>query len=407
MTSTASRTREYIELHDRYGAQNYKPLPVVIEKADGVWVEDVDGRRYMDMLAAYSAVNQGHRHPKLLAAMRAQLDRCTLTSRAFHNDQLPRFVERIADVTGLDAVLPMNSGTEAVETAVKAARKWGYEVKGVAPDRAEIICVENNFHGRTITVVSFSTDAQYRDGFGPFTPGFTLVPYGDADALADAITENTVGFLVEPIQAEGGVIVPPDGYLKRVESILRDRNVLFMVDEIQTGLGRCGHMWAHRHEGVSPDVIVMGKALSGGFYPVSAIAARREVMDVFRPGDHGSTFGGNPLGCAVALAALDVIEEEGLVERSARLGDAFRARLAKLESPFVKEIRGRGLLTGVEVTDDIGNAYPFCKRLMDEGVLCKDTHDTAIRFAPPLVISDDELDWALERIERVLMADPR
>jgi ornithine--oxo-acid transaminase len=400
--TTRTETDRIIEITERYGASNYSPLPVVLAKGEGVWVEDVDGKRYMDMLAAYSALNQGHRHPRLLAAMQAQLERCTLTSRAFHNDQLGPFVQELAELCGMEKVLPMNSGAEAVETAIKAARKWGYTVKGVAEDRAEIICCANNFHGRTITVVSFSTDAQYRAGFGPLTPGFKIVPFGDARAVRDAITPNTVAFLAEPIQAEGGVIVPPDGYLAEVGKVLKENRVLYILDEIQTGLGRCGKLFAHQWENARPDLLILGKALSGGFYPVSAVVGSSEVLGVFQPGDHGSTFGGNPLGVAVAREAMKVIVEEKLPERAHELGEYFRRELAAMKSPHVKEIRGRGLLTGVEVTKEAGTAYPFCKKLMEKGILCKDTHTTAIRFAPPLVITREELDWALERIADVL-----
>jgi len=401
--TTKSETKKIIEITERYGAANYAPLPVVIARAEGVWVEDVDGNRYMDMLAAYSAVNQGHRHPRLLKAMQDQLERCTLTSRAFHNDRLGPFTRKLAELCGMEKVLPMNSGAEAVETAIKAARKWGYTVKeGVAPDQAEIICCAGNFHGRTIAVISFSSDEQYRSGFGPLTPGFKVVPYGDVEAVRRAITPNTVGFLAEPIQAEGGVIVPPDGYLSAVAEVLRENNVLFILDEIQTGLGRCGKMFAYEHDGAKPDLLILGKALAGGFYPVSAVVGSHDVLGVFKPGDHGSTFGGNPLGVAVAMEALQVIVDEKLPERALELGDYFRERIAAMQSPHVKEIRGRGLLTGVEVTEDVGTAYPFCKKLMEKGILCKDTHTTAIRFAPPLVITREQLDWALERIAEVL-----
>jgi len=401
-TTMKSQTEKIIEITEQYGAANYAPLPVVIARAEGVWVEDVDGKRYMDMLAAYSAVNQGHRHPRLLAAMRDQLERCTLTSRAFHNDRLGPFTRQLAELCGMEKVLPMNSGAEAVETAIKAARKWGYTVKGVAADQAEIICCAGNFHGRTIAVISFSSDRQYRDGFGPLTPGFKVVPYGDVEAVRQAITPNTVAFLAEPIQAEGGVIVPPDGYLSAVGEVLRENNVLFILDEIQTGLGRCGTMFAYEHDGAKPDLLILGKALAGGFYPVSAVVGSVDVLGVFKPGDHGSTFGGNPLGVAVAMEALSVIVDEKLPERAQELGDYFRERIAAMQSPHVKEIRGRGLLTGVEVTEDVGTAYPFCRKLMEKGILCKDTHETAIRFAPPLVITREQIDWALERIAEVL-----
>ncbi len=395
-------TRDYIQLEETFGANNYKPLDVVINRAEGVWVWDVEGRRYMDCLSAYSAVNQGHCHPRILQAMVEQAQRLTLTSRAFRNDQLPLLEKELCELTGYEKVLPMNSGAEAVETALKAVRKWGYEIKGVPPDRAEIIACAGNFHGRTITIVSFSTDAQYRDGFGPFTPGFVTVPYGDADALEAAITPNTVAFLVEPIQGEGGVVIPPPGYLQRARELCTRHNVLFVADEIQTGLGRTGKLFACEWEGVRPDVVVIGKALSGGFYPVSAMLASPGVMSVFRPGDHGSTFGGNPLACAVARAALKVLVDEGLIERAAEIGDYFRGRLERIESEHVRQVRGRGLLIGVEVKRESGGARPFCEALKEKGLLCKETHETVIRFAPPLVITREQVDWALERIEQVL-----
>ncbi len=400
--NTDTKSRKVIENTEKFGAANYKPLPVVVARAEGVWVEDVDGKRFMDMLSAYSAVSQGHRHPALMKAMQDQLELCTLTSRAFHNDQLGPFQEQVAKLCGMDKVLPMNSGAEAVETAVKAARKWGYTVKGIPDGKAEIICCAGNFHGRTVTVVSFSTDEQYRSGFGPFTPGFKVIPYGDVEALKAAITPNTVAFLVEPIQAEGGVLIPPDGYLTEVGKVLKENKVLLMLDEIQTGLGRCGKMFAYQYEAVKPDVLILGKALSGGFYPVSAMVSSAEVMGVFKPGDHGSTFGGNPLGAAVARAALKVIVEEDLAGRAFELGQYFRDGLEAMNSKYIKEVRGRGLLIGAEVTEDIGTAYPFCQKLMEKGVLCKDTHETAIRFAPPLIITREEIDWALERVREVL-----
>jgi ornithine--oxo-acid transaminase len=393
------RSADLIELEGRYGAKNYRPLDVVIERAEGVWVYDVDGNKYLDCLAAYSAVNQGHCHPRILAACRAQLERVTLTSRAFRNDQLPLLYEHLHRLTGYDLAILMNSGAEAVETAIKAARKWGYTVKGVASDRAHVIACEHNFHGRTIAEISFSTEPQYRAGFGPYTPGFTTVPFGDADALEKAITPDTCAFLVEPIQGEAGIRIPPAGYLARAAAICRDRRVLFIVDEIQAGLGRAGRLFAHQHENVIPDAVVIGKALSGGFYPVSAVLARREVLAVFRPGDHGSTFGGNPLACAIARAALQVIEDERLAERSAELGTYLLARLRGLRSPVIKDVRGLGLWVGIELNRP---ARPFCEALKEEGVLCKETHDTVIRLAPPLVITREELDWALERLERVL-----
>jgi ornithine--oxo-acid transaminase len=396
---TQSPSQAFIDLEEKYGAHNYHPLDVVIERGEGAWVYDVDGHKYLDCLAAYSAVNQGHCHPRIMEALLDQVKRVTLTSRAFRNDQLPLLYQLLHDLTGYDMSLPMNSGAEAVETAIKAARKWGYTVKGIPADRAEIIACENNFHGRTTTIISFSTDAQYRDGFGPLTPGFKTIPYGDAAALKAAITANTAAFLVEPIQGEAGIIIPPQGFLEQAEAICKANNVLFMVDEIQSGLGRTGKLFAHQWEDVHPDVVIIGKALSGGYYPISAVLASREVLGVFKPGDHGSTFGGNPLACAVARAALQVIVDEKLVERSAELGAYFLARLQTLKSPVIKEIRGRGLWIGVELT---GSARPYCERLKDEGLLCKETHDHVIRLAPPLVISREEIDWAFERIKRVL-----
>jgi len=395
----ARTSKEYIDLEDRYGAHNYHPLDIVIADASGVWVYDVEGNRYMDCLSAYSAVNQGHCHPKILAAFEAQARKVTLTSRAFRNDQLPLFCEKLARLSGMDMVLPMNSGAEAVETALKAARKWGYQNKGIADGQAEIIVCANNFHGRTTTIVGFSTEEQYKEGFGPFTPGFKVIPFGDADALEQAVNENTCAFLVEPIQGEAGIRIPPDGYLARAQAICKQNNVLFMADEIQSGLGRSGKLFAYQYENVVPDVIIVGKALSGGFMPVSAVLASKEVLGVFRPGDHGSTFGGNPLGCAVALAALDVIVEEGLIERSFELGKKFMTMLKSIDCPKIVDIRGKGLFIGVELDSP---ARPFCEALKEEGLLCKETHENVIRFAPPLIISDEELDWAFERIKVVL-----
>ncbi len=392
-------TTDFIELERLYGAHNYHPLPVVIERGSGAWLYDVDGRRYLDFLAAYSAVNQGHCHPRILRALIAQAGRLTLTSRAFRNDQLPLLLEQLHFVTGMDMALLMNSGAEAVETAIKAARKWGYQVKGIPRDRAEIIVCAGNFHGRTVSIVSFSTEAQYRDGFGPLTPGFVVVPFGDAAALERAITPNTCAFLVEPIQGEAGIVVPPDGYLRDVEAVCRKHQVLFMADEIQAGLGRAGTLFAFQHEQVSPDAIIIGKALGGGFYPVSAVAARREVLGVFQPGDHGSTFGGNPLACAVARASLDVLVEERLAQRSATLGATLLESLRAVSSPIVREVRGRGLWVGVELTVP---ARPYCEALRDRGLLCKDTHEHVVRLAPPLVIAEDDLAWAIEQISDVL-----
>lgn len=399
MSTTASHAQAFIDLEERYGAHNYHPLDVVIERGEGVWVYDVDGRKYLDCLAAYSAVNQGHCHPRIMQAVVEQVKRVTLTSRAFRNDQLPLLYKLLHDLTGYDMSLPMNSGAEAVETAVKAARKWGYTVKGIPKDRAEIIVCANNFHGRTTTVISFSTDEQYRDGFGPLTPGFVVIPYGDAAALEAAITPGTAAFLVEPIQGEAGIVIPPAGFLKRAEALCRANNVLFICDEIQAGLGRTGRLFAHQWEDVRPDMVIIAKALSGGYYPISAVLADKAVLGVFKPGDHGSTFGGNPLACAVARTALQVLVDEKLVERSAELGAYFLEKLRAISSPVVKEIRGRGLWIGVELTVA---ARPYCERLMQEGMLCKETHDHVIRLAPPLVITREEIDWAVERLTKVL-----
>jgi ornithine--oxo-acid transaminase len=393
------RTHDYIALENEYGAHNYHPLDVVIVRAEGVWVYDVDGKRYLDCLAAYSAVNQGHCHPKILQAMLDQARRVTLTSRAFRNDQLPLLYKELHDLTGYDVALPMNSGAEAVETAVKAARKWGYKVKGIPEGKAEIIACSNNFHGRTITIVSFSTDEQYRDGFGPFTPGFTIVPYGDAKAVADAITPNTCAFLVEPIQGEAGIVVPPTGFLRETYEVCRRNNVLFVADEIQSGLGRTGKLFTFEHEGIRPDAVIIGKALSGGFYPVSAVLSSKEILGVFKPGDHGSTFGGNPLACAIARAALRALVDERMVERSAEMGAYFLQRLSEIRSANLKQVRGKGLWIGVEMT---GRARPYCEALKEEGILCKETHEHVIRFAPPLVITKDEIDWAVEKIKKVI-----
>ncbi len=392
-------TQHYIKLEEAYGAHNYHPLDVVIERAEGVWVYDVDGNRYLDCLASYSAVNQGHCHPKILATLIEQASKVTLTSRAFRNDQLPLLYEELHDLTGFDMALPMNSGAEAVETAIKAARKWGYKVKGIRDGKAEIIVCANNFHGRTTTIVGFSTDEQYRDGFGPFTPGFKIIPFGNASALAEAITPNTCAFLVEPIQGEAGIIIPPAGYLRQVEEICRANNVLFVADEIQSGLGRTGKLFAYQHEGVHPDLVIIGKALAGGFYPVSAVLGAKEVLGVFKPGDHGSTFGGNPLGCAVARVALRVLVDEKLIERSAELGPYFIEKLRAIRSPHVREVRGKGLWIGIELNTP---ARPFCEKLKEAGVLCKETHEMVIRIAPPLIITRDEIDWAVDRIASCL-----
>jgi len=395
-------TQDYIAVEERYGAHNYHPLDVVVARAEGIWVYDVEGRRYLDFLSAYSAVNQGHCHPRLVKVLKEQADRVTLTSRAFRNDQLGPFCQELCELTGYDMALPMNSGTEAVETALKAARKWGYTVKGVPDGEAEIIACTGNFHGRSITIVTFSTEPLYRNGFGPFTPGFQVIPYGDADALAAAITPRTVAFLVEPIQGESGVQIPPAGYLRRAADICRESGILLMTDEIQSGLGRAGKLFASEWENVRPDVVVVGKALSGGMYPVSAVLASRDVLGVFHPGEHGSTFGGNPLACAVAREALRVLVDEGLIENSARLGTYFRERLATIKSPHVKEVRGRGLFIGVELWPAAGGARRFCEALAARGLLCKETHQHVIRFAPPLVITKEDLDWAFEHVADVL-----
>ncbi|MBC7249751.1 MAG: ornithine--oxo-acid transaminase [Anaerolineae bacterium] len=397
------KTQDYIAIEDQYGAHNYRPLDVVLTRGEGVWVWDVEGKKYLDCLAAYSAVNQGHCHPRLVKVMIEQARRLTLTSRAFRNDQLPLLEKELCELMGYDMMLPMNSGAEAVETAIKMARKWGYTVKGVEADKAEIIVCDGNFHGRTVTIISFSSVEKYRDGFGPFTPGFKRIPYGDAEALATAITPNTVAFLVEPIQGEGGVVVPPTGYLQRAREICRARNVLFIADEIQSGLGRTGKMLACDHEGVRPDAVILGKALSGGMYPVSAVLASREVMGVFQPSSHGSTYGGNPLGCAVAREALRVIVDEQLCQRAAELGDYLLAELQKIQSPHVNFYRGKGLWVGVVLKEEAGGARRFCEALMERGVLVKGTRHNVIRLAPPLVITREEIDWMLERLREVLM----
>lgn len=397
-----STTREYMEEAERWSAANYSPLPVVLARGEGVWVWDVEGRRYLDMLSGYSALNQGHRHPAIVAAAGAQLGRLTLTSRAFHNDQMGSFLRELCQLAGYEKALPMNTGAEAVETAIKMVRKWGYERKGIPEDRAEIVVCEGNFHGRTTTIVGFSSEAQYRRGFGPFAPGFRLIPYGDAEALASAITEHTAGFLVEPIQGESGVVVPPPGYLARAAEICRERGVALMADEIQTGLGRTGRMFACEWDEVRPDVLILGKALGGGVYPVSAVLADRELMDVFTPGDHGSTFGGNPLAAAVARAALRVIVEEELPRRARELGSWFMDRLRAIPSPHVEQVRGKGLLIGVVLRPSAGPARRLCEALLERGILAKDTHERVIRFAPPLVITQAELEAVLPEIGAVL-----
>ncbi len=393
-----------VHIEDELGAHNYKPLEVVLTRGERVWVWDEEGRKYLDCLSAYSAVNQGHCHPRLLKAMVSQASRLTLTSRAFRNDQLGLLYKEIRELIKYHKILLMNSGAEAVESAIKAVRKWGYEVKGVPENQSEIIVCENNFHGRTITIVSFSTDPTARGGFGPFTPGFKSVPFGDSAALEAAITPNTVGFMVEPIQGEAGVIIPPEGYLREVKETCERHNVTLIFDEIQTGLGRTGKLLADRHEDAEPDVTLIGKALSGGFYPISAVLSNSEVLGVLRPGEHGSTFGGNPLACAVARQALRVLVDEGMVENSAEMGDYFLQGLKQIAGPLIKEIRGKGLMIGIELLPEAGGARQYCERLMGLGILCKDTHGHTIRVAPPLVITRQEIDWALERIDSVLSA---
>lgn len=398
------KTAEYIEIEEQYGAHNYHPLDVVIERGEGVWVYDVEGKRYLDCLSAYSALNQGHVHPRILKAFVEQAQKLTLTSRAFRNTQLPLLYRELSEMTGYEMALPMNSGAEAVETALKLARKWAYQVKGVPRHRAEIITFQNNFHGRTITVISFSTEPKYRDDFGPFTPGFVTVAYGDPQAVEEAITPYTAAISVEPIQGEAGVIVPPEGFLGELRRIADRHQVLLIADEIQTGLGRTGKMFACDHEGVRPDMMVIGKALSGGFYPVSAVLADRWLMGLFEPGEHGSTFGGNPLAAAVARAALAVLKEENLAENAARVGEYFIEQLAEIPSPHVKEVRGKGLLIGVELKPEAGGARRFCEALQERGILAKETHQHVIRFAPPLIIDQPTIDWALPRIREVLLS---
>ena len=390
---------ELIELEKRYGAHNYEPLDVVIERASGAWVYDAEGRRYLDFLAAYSAVNQGHCHPAIFQAMCRQAEKVTLTSRAFRNDQLPLLYRDLHELTGFEMALPMNSGAEAVETALKAARKWGMAAKNIRDGQQEIIVATNNFHGRTIAIVGFSSEEQYREGFAPFPSGFREIPFGDADALRRAISPKTCAFLVEPIQGEAGIIVPPEGYLRQVADICRENNVLLILDEIQSGLGRTGKLFAYQHEGITPDVLIVGKALSGGFYPVSAVLSSREVLGVFRPGDHGSTFGGNPLACAIARAALRVIVDEKLSERSAELGEYAMAYLKKIRSPHIVNIRGKGLWIGIELNRA---ARQFCEELKERGILCKETHASVIRLAPPLIIDRADLEFGLEQIRAVL-----
>lgn len=387
--------KSIIERTEKLGAHNYNPLPVVIARAEGVWMEDVEGRRYLDMLSSYSALNQGHRHPAIIKALKEQADRVTLTSRAFHNDQLVLLYEKLAKLTGKTMFLPMNTGAEAVETAVKTVRRWAYGHKKVPENQAEIIVCGDNFHGRTVTVTSFSSSDEYKRGFGPYTPGFRIIPYGDLEALRQAITPNTAAFFVEPIQGEAGIVIPPAGYLRQARELCRKNKVLFVADEIQTGLGRTGRMFACEWEDVTPDVYLLGKALGGGVMPISIVAADREILEVFEPGSHGSTFGGNPLACAVAVAALEVLETEKLVENSRQLGEYFLARLREIKSPLIRQVRGRGLFIGLELTVP---ARPYCEKLQDQGLLCKDTHAHIIRFAPPLVIDRETLDWAYEKI---------
>lgn len=396
------QTTDYIQLEQQYGAKNYKPLDVVLTRGKGIWVWDVEGNRYLDFLSAYSAVNQGHCHPRILAAMQEQAEKLTLISRAFRNDQLGLFYKELCDLTHSHLALPMNSGAEAVESCIKAVRKWGYKLKGVPEGKAEIIVCADNFHGRTITIVGFSTEEQYRDGYAPFTPGFKIIPFGDAGALENAITPHTVAFLVEPIQGEAGIIVPPEGYLRDVRRICTERDVVMITDEIQTGLGRTGKLLAEEHEGIEADLTLIGKALTGGFYPVSAVLSNNEVLGVFQPGDHGSTFGGNPLGCAVARMALKVLVEEGMIENAATMGTYLMDKLRTIQSPFIKEIRGKGLLIGMELHPEAGGARRFCEALMGKGLLSKETHQHVIRFAPPLTIQQADIDWALERIRDVM-----
>ncbi|MCX8010312.1 MAG: ornithine--oxo-acid transaminase [Ignavibacteria bacterium] len=396
------KTQDYIEIEEKYGAHNYHPLDVVINKAEGVWVYDVDGKKYLDFLAAYSAVNQGHCHPRIVSVLKSQAEKVTLTSRAFRNDQLPLLCKELCELTGYEMMLPMNSGAEAVETAIKAARKWGYHIKGIEKDKAEIITCKNNFHGRTTTIVSFSTEESYREGFGPFTPGFKIIEYDNIDELEKAITPNTCAFLVEPIQGEAGIIIPSEGYLRRAFEICKKHNVLFIVDEIQSGLGRTGKLFAFQHENIKPDAVVIGKALSGGTYPISAVLSSKDVLGVFKPGEHGSTFGGNPLASAIARESIKVLIDEKLSENSETMGKYFIEKLNTINSKYVKEIRGKGLWIGIELHTSAGGARRFCEALKEEGLLCKETHEHVIRLAPPLIIKKDEIDWAFEKIKMVL-----
>jgi ornithine--oxo-acid transaminase len=398
------KKEEYISLEQRLGAHNYRPLDVVLSRGQGVWVWDIEGNKYLDCLAAYSAVNQGHCHPKILKTMIEQAKTLTLTSRAFRNDQLALLYQDLCDLTNSHKVLPMNSGAEAVETAIKTVRKWGYTVKGVPEEKAEIIVCQNNFHGRTITIVSFSTDDNSRKGFGPFTPGFKVIPFGDSQALENVVSSNTVGFLVEPIQGEAGVIIPPSGYLVDVKKICEKHNIVLILDEIQTGLGRTGKLLAEEHDGIEADLTLIGKALSGGFYPISAVLSNTEVMDVLQPGEHGSTFGGNPLACAVARTALKVLIEDNMIENAQKMGTYFLNELSLIKNPIIKEVRGKGLMIGIELYPQAGGARKYCEKLQEKGLLCKETHENVIRFAPPLIITQDEIDWGLDRIDSVFKA---
>ncbi|MBU8792305.1 ornithine--oxo-acid transaminase [Oceanobacillus caeni] len=395
----SQKSIEIIQQTEKYGANNYHPLPIVVSEAEGVWVKDPEGRKYLDMLSAYSAVNQGHRHPKIVEALKKQADKVTLTSRAFHNDQLGPWNEAVSRLTKKDQVLSMNTGVEAVETAIKAARRWAYEVKGVTDGKAEIIACEGNFHGRTMTAVSLSSEGEYKRGFGPMLPGIKLIPYGDSKSLKEAITENTAAFLLEPIQGEAGIRIPPDGFLREAYEICKERNVLFIADEIQAGLGRTGKWFACDWENVQPDMYILGKALGGGVFPISCIAANKDILGVFNPGSHGSTFGGNPLACAVSIAALEVIKEENLVDQSLKLGDYFKDKLKQIKNPIIREVRGRGLFIGIELTE---SARKYCEALKEEGLLCKETHEFVIRLAPPLIIKKEELDFAIDKIKKVL-----
>lgn len=397
-----TKTEEYIYEAEKYGANNYHPLPVVLVKGEGIWVWDIEGKKYIDMLSAYSALNQGHRHPKIIKALHEQADKITITSRGFHNETMGPFLKKLCLMTGMEMALPMNSGAEAVETAIKTARKWAQNIKRTPKDKARIIVCADNFHGRTTTIVGFSTEEQYKDGFGPFTPGFDIVPFGDIDALKRTLTPDTAAFIIEPVQGEAGINIPPEGFLKEAADLCKANGSLFIADEIQTGFGRTGRLFCCDYEGVKPDMYIVGKALGGGVYPISAVVSSREILGVFRPGDHGSTFGGNPLACAVGIAALEVIEEEKLPERSAELGEWFKSELLKIDSPHVKEIRGKGLMIGVEIKESSGTARPFCEKLFEKGLLAKETHSQVIRFAPPLVITKEELLLAIDVIKQVL-----